>query len=120
MRIGNWIKLACLVALVTLASAQPAAAQPAEPYQSPMRAQCEEELAKDARWWAELRAELLPVLHEEETDAIVNNNRHVIMAYAALWVLVVFFVLFMWVRQRRLQEEIERLEQEVAKASEEP
>jgi CcmD family protein len=125
MRIGSWIKLAGLAVAVALGlgalTAGQAAAQPAsEPYQSPMRAQCEAELAKDARWRAELEHEMLPVLHERETSAIVNNNRHVVMAYAALWVLVVFFILFMWVRQRRLQEEIERLEREVAKASEEP
>jgi CcmD family protein len=122
MRTSMWMKLAGLVVAIGIAaSAQQAVAQPAsEPYQSPMRAQCDEELAKDARWRAHLEQEMLPILHERESTAIVNNNRHVVMSYAALWLLVVLFVLYMWMRQRRLQEEIERLEHEVAKASEEP
>lgn len=120
MRIGIWTKLAGVVLALGLAAATPAAAQPAEePYRSPMRDPCEQELEKDAAWRASIKDELIPVVHEQESRSIVNNNRHVVMAYAALWIVVVIFVFYMWVRQRRLQAEIERLEREVAEASRE-
>ena len=65
------------------------------------------------------REELAADIHEEEAHNVANNNRHVVLAYAALWAVVMLFVLYMWIRQRRLQEEIDRLEREVARAREE-
>jgi hypothetical protein len=109
-------------ALLVVASSQVAAAQPAkEPpraYQSPMRDQCEAELARDKGWNAELKDSLRPEVHEAEAALIQKNKKHVVMAYAALWILTVVFLVLLWFRQRKLVAELEALEAKVAKAAE--
>jgi len=40
------------------------------------------------------------------------------MAYAAVWILTVGFVVLLWFRQRRLVAELDALEKKVAKAAE--
>jgi len=112
--------IAALLALAggtALVSAQPKK-EPPRAYQSPMRDQCEQELAKDKGWDAELRDSLRPEVHEAEAALISKNNKHVVMAYAALWILTVGFVVLLWTRQRRLLGELEALEKKVAKAAE--
>jgi hypothetical protein len=94
-----------------------AAAQPAKPYQSPIRDKCDAELAKDLGWKAELRNEMRPEVHQEDANIIVKNKKHVVMAYAALWGLTVLFVVLLWLRQRRLLAEMDRLAQQIAKAA---
>jgi hypothetical protein len=112
-----------IAALLAVAGSSAASAQPAkEPprsYQSPMRDQCEAELAKDRAWDAELRASLRPEVHEAEAALIQRNEKHVVMAYAALWVLTVAFLVLVWFRQRKLVAELDALEKKVAKAAEE-
>jgi hypothetical protein len=39
------------------------------------------------------------------------------MAYGALWGLTVVFLVLLWLRQRRLMAEIERLAQQISKAA---
>jgi CcmD family protein len=111
-----------IATLLAVAGTRTARAQPAkEPprsYQSPMRTQCEAELAKDKGWNAELRLSLRPEVHEEEASLITRNNKHVVMAYAAIWILTVGFVVLLWFRQRRLLAELDALEKKVAKAAE--
>jgi len=111
-----------LTALLALAGSRAARAQPAkEPprsYQSPMRDQCEAELAKDRGWSAQLKDSLRPSVHEAEAGLITRNNKHVVMAYAAVWILTVGFVVLLWFRQRRLVAELDALEKKVAKAAE--
>lgn len=124
--------VAC-VASVALAGVAPAAAQepgapgataaaaapatPDAPYRSAMRSQCEDELAKDADWRADIKLRLAPDVHTEDAQQMLTNRRHVVMAYAALWALVAGFVVFMFVRQRNLQAEIARLEREIEQAT---
>jgi hypothetical protein len=114
--------VAC-VASVALAGVAPAAAQPGtsiervEPYRSAMRSQCEDELAKDADWRADVKLRLAPEVHEEDAQQMLTNRRHVVMAYAALWALVAGFVVFLWMRQRGLQAEIARLGREIEQAA---
>ena len=91
--------------------------EPPRSYQSPMRAECEAELAKDKGWNAELRASLRPEVHQEEAALIQKNKKHVVMAYAALWVLTVLFLVLLWLRQKRLVAELDALEKKVAKAA---
>ncbi|HUH02809.1 MAG TPA: hypothetical protein VML75_12510 [Kofleriaceae bacterium] len=114
--------LAGLIAGQGAATAQPAPAEPTpsvaapEKYDSPMREQCMDELRKDKGWRANLKEELRLEVHEEEAKLIANNKQHVFMAYAALWILVVIFVVFTWRKQRLLRGEIERLQAEVKAA----
>ena len=99
------------------AEAAPAAATGDAPYRSAMRSQCEDEMAKDADWRADVKLRLAPDVHAEDAQQMLTNRRHVVMAYAALWVLVAGFVVFMWMRQRGLQAEIARLEREIIQAT---
>lgn len=102
-------------------------------YRSPMRIQCEHGLAigkweadcedefrKDQVWqrqWASvIKKDLKPEVHRTEAQRISTNNRHVVMAYAGLWILAVGFLVLMWLRQAKLMNEIERLESELKKA----
>lgn len=104
-----------LLALAVLIPAAPAAAD--EPYKSPMRAQCEAELDKDKGWHAELRNQVRPDVHQEDANITVRNKKHVVMAYAALWGLSVVFLVLMWMRQRKLAAEMDRLAAQIAKAA---
>jgi hypothetical protein len=101
-----------------LAAAQPAETAPAAPYESPQRASCDAELAKDPRWSAELEAEYIKKFHEDQSRIVTANNRHVVLAYGALWVLTAGFLALMFARQRKLVAEIARLEADVKKAAE--
>lgn len=105
------------VAGSSVALAQPAK-EPPRAYQSPKRAECEAELAKDKGWDAELRDSLRPDVHQAEAALIQKNERHVVMAYAGLWILTVGFVILLWFRQRRLVAELDALEKKLAKAAE--
>ena len=96
-----------------------AADEPAKPYRSLMREQCEAELAKDKLWSAELQESVRPAVHEADAGIMLKNKKHVVMAYAALWILTVAFLVLLWLRQRKLVGEIARLEAKVAKAAEE-
>lgn len=97
----------------------PAAPRPNEPprsYASPMREQCEQELRQDATWKATLAEQLRAGVHEQDARVFATNHKHVIMAYAALWILTVAFVLFMWFRQSALRGEILRLQRDLDRA----
>lgn len=85
-----------------------------------MKLTCEDELAKDQAWFDNLKGRLSEKLnrdiHKNAAHYATANNRHVIAAYAAFWVLTVGFVLMMWRRQRALQAELARLERDLAAA----
>jgi hypothetical protein len=104
-----------LLALAVLIS--PATAAADEPYRSPMRDQCEAELGKDRGWQAELRNEVRPDVHQEDANITMRNKKHVVLAYGALWGLSVVFLVLMWMRQRRLAAEMDRLAAQIAKAA---
>ncbi len=110
--------------LVQVQAAEPAPpppgmAQPGQSYNSPLRGQCMKELRQDDAWRASLEKELRIKIHEEDHDLIAKNHKHVFMAYSALWIIVVVFVMSMWVKQRSLRTEIERLQRDVERASDE-
>src|SRR5687768_9265632 len=96
------------VALAQTPAPEPAGMPPPS-YESPQRAACEAELAKDARWFAEQKQTFIREFHEEEARVVTNNNRHVVLAYGALWVLTAGFLGLMFLRQRKLDAEIARL-----------
>lgn len=111
------IRAILIVALIAGTVGPAAADEPAKPYRSEMREQCEAELARDKLWSAELEESLRPAVHEADAAIMLKNKKHVVMAYGALWVLTVAFLVMMWLRQRRLVAEIARLEGKVAKAA---
>jgi CcmD family protein len=101
-----------------LAGAPPAEdpKNPQPKYESPYRQGCEDELAKDRAWWFELEARLRARVHRQASQEITTNNRHVVYAYAAMWLLAVGFVVFLWRRQQALKAELERLSRELKRA----
>jgi CcmD family protein len=94
-----------------------ASGEPDKPYRSPMQEQCEIELRKDKVWYATLEEQLRADVHQQDANLIARNNKHVILAYAAIWILTVGFVFFLWTRQRVLRAEISRLERDLATAA---
>lgn len=82
--------------------------------------QAESELSKEnLNWRARMKQELAVEIHQQDADLMATNRKHVIMAYAALWVLAVLFIVYMYRRQMRLREEIARLEREIRDAAKE-
>lgn len=98
---------------------QPEVNKAGEPNQptvhSPMRQVCEDELAKDHDWWFNLQGRLRNNIHEQAAKEITTNNRHVVAAYAAMWLIAIVFVIYLWMRQQRLKGEVARLAAELAR-----
>jgi len=108
--------------------ANPAAAPPAVPAATPpsaapsqppagkdpaleaRRMQCRAEFASDL---AEMELES----HQRSARLIATNERHVILAYAALWVLAVGFLVYQWQRQRELDRRIHQLQRDLDAAT---
>ena len=55
--------------------------------------------------------------HAKAADAVAKNEKHVILAYAALWLLAAGFVIFLWRRQQGLKTEIAQLRRDLEAAS---
>ena len=55
--------------------------------------------------------------HQRAAKAIAKNQRHVILAYAAMWILAVGFVTLLWLRQAKLRRQIESLRAELERAT---
>lgn len=87
-----------------------------ETRESEYRQFCEDELLADHDWWFTLEERLIRRVHKQASAEATANNRHVVMAYAAMWLLAVGFVVVLWRRQQRLKAEIERLSSELKKA----
>lgn len=57
--------------------------------------------------------------HTDAQEAIAKNEKHVILAYAAMWILAIGFVVYLWRRQQRLTAEILQLRKELEAAEKE-
>lgn len=68
-------------------------------------------------WVTEIADTLANRVHQDEFDRLQRNNRHLVMAYAALWALMLLFVMFMWMKQRALKGEIAQLKHELEEAA---
>ena len=55
--------------------------------------------------------------HEDAAKAIAKNQKHVVLAYAALWILAAGFLLFLWRRQQGLKTEIAQLKRDLDAAT---
>lgn len=55
--------------------------------------------------------------HAKAADAIAKNEKHVLGAYAAMWVLAAAFLIFMWRRQQKLSGEIAQLKRDLEAAA---
>ena len=66
---------------------------------------------------AEERLALAKKDHEDAAKAIAKNEKHVVLAYAAMWILAAGFLLFLWRRQQHLKTEIAQLRRDLDAAS---
>jgi len=55
--------------------------------------------------------------HKAAAEQIAENQRHVIYAYAAMWLLAAGFVVFLWWRQQALKTELAALRRELDAAT---
>lgn len=56
--------------------------------------------------------------HNDAFAHIQKNERHVIYAYAAMWILAALFVIFLWRRQQGLKAEIANLRRDLEASAE--
>ncbi|HEX5061332.1 MAG TPA: hypothetical protein VFV99_18320 [Kofleriaceae bacterium] len=57
--------------------------------------------------------------HNAAAAQIAENERHVIYAYAAMWILAAAFVVFLWWRQQALKAELAQLRRDLDAAAKE-
>jgi hypothetical protein len=55
--------------------------------------------------------------HNNAAYHIAKNEKHVVLAYAAMWVLAALFVGFLWMRQQKLKGEIAQLRKDLDAAA---
>ena len=55
-------------------------------------------------------------LHQDAAARVATNEKHVILAYAAMWLAAVGFLVFLWRRQQGLKDQIARLTSDLDKA----
>lgn len=53
--------------------------------------------------------------HLDAAQHIAKDEKHVILAYAAMWLVAAGFVLFLWLRQQKLVKEIAMLKRDLEK-----
>lgn len=80
------------------------------------RAACRQTVAADKKMHARLKNVLRPDIHAEDGNLMARNYRHVVIAYAALWIFAVVFLVLLFLRQRALTAEITRLSAELDRA----
>lgn len=108
-----------VVVLALAGAASPALAQVTAPppKESPIAGQCRKLIESDKRFHAQAKNMFRLEIHEEDADLMLKNKRHVVLAYAALWILAVAFLALLFLRQRSLLAEIARLRAEVSRAT---
>jgi hypothetical protein len=57
--------------------------------------------------------------HQKAAEQIAENELHVILAYAVMWVLAALFVVFLWRRQQVLKAELVQLRRDLDAAAKE-
>ncbi len=57
--------------------------------------------------------------HLKAHTHVAKNQRHVILSYAAMWIIAALFVIFLWRRQQALRGEIVQLRRDLAAAAKE-
>ncbi|HEU4731204.1 MAG TPA: hypothetical protein VFT22_25095 [Kofleriaceae bacterium] len=117
-------------------SAAPPAADPAAPPPAPAataapdaRKACTDAMNADPKFAAEIvrvadekaaleRDKDTLATHQEAAARVQKNERHVIYAYAAIWLVAAGFVIFLWRRQQALRNEITNLRRDLEAAAE--
>jgi len=139
----TWLSCAAMLAVVLVCAgvrAQPAASMPAPPSEAPvtppappaadrtaqLRQTCAEAMNADPEFAKSIAATVDKQIdqktidaHEDANKHIQKNERHVIYAYAAMWVVAALFVAFLWTRQQALKGELAALRRDLEAAAKE-
>lgn len=120
----NKLVLLFVVALSSVAGAQPG--HPGAAPVSPARQACVDAMNADPEFAKSIVATVDKQIDQRTIDAheaaakqIAENERHVIFAYAAMWVIAVLFVVFLWRRQQALKTELASLRKDLEAAAKE-
>ena len=119
------IKILVVLAVLTgTTAAQEAGAPAPPPPASEARACCTKAMNEDANFAKEIVATADRGIDQRTIDAhnmaaaqIAENERHVVYAYAAMWILAALFVGFLWYRQQMLKAELAALRRELDAAA---
>jgi hypothetical protein len=100
------------------------APQPAKPTAAQLRQTCADAMNADPSFKESIQNSIdkqidqsVIAAHEDADLHIQKNEKHVIIAYAALWALAALFVVFLWLRQLNLKREIEALKRDLDAAA---
>jgi hypothetical protein len=110
------------------AAAAPADHQAAAPPAGDARSQCAAAMNADPKFAAEIakvaderaaaqRDRDTVAAHNDAYFHIQKNERHVIIGYAAMWIIAAAFVIFLWRRQQGLVREIGQLRHDLDAAA---
>ena len=129
---ASWIVLVVLAgaALAQTPPAEPAPPPPSAPAAAPppdARKACTDAMNADPQLGAEIvkiadeKAALkrdadTVAAHVDAVNHVQRNERHVIYAYAAMWIVAAGFVIFLWRRQQALVVEIGHLRRDLEAA----
>ncbi len=128
------VALAGVLGLARAASAQPAPPEPAKPdacfaamkadptFAGQMVIEIGHHLsADDAKKWCGDQAndDVVKKAHLDADHHIQKDERHVVLAYIAMWLIAAGFVLFLWRRQQALKLEIAQLRKDLEAAAKE-
>lgn len=117
-----------LVGLAGAAAAQPAGSGAPPGGAGDARAQCTAAMNADPKFAAAIvktadeaaaqkRDADTVAAHSDANAHIQKNERHVIYAYAAMWIVAAGFVIFLWRRQQGLHAEIAQLRRDLEAAA---
>lgn len=91
---------------------------------SPARQACTDAMNADPEFAKSIIATVDKQLDQKTIDAhtqaaaqVAENERHVILAYAAMWIIAALFVVFLWRRQQALKVEIAQLKRDLDAAA---
>jgi hypothetical protein len=122
----NKLILILLVAFTGVATAQPAQPPAIPPGPSEARQCCTKAMNDDPAFAKDIILTADKQIDQRTLDAhnaaavqIAENERHVVYAYAAMWILAALFVVFLWRRQQALKAELALLRRELDAATKE-
>ena len=119
----NKLIVALVLAFTGIASAQPS--PPSDAHKACVDAlNADPELAKRVvETYSKKTVEKLDqdtlAAHKAANAQIAENERHVIYAYAAMWILAALFLIYMWRRQQGLKTELAQLRRDLDAAAKE-